>query len=30
MKAILNAIGAVLIGIACAALPMLVFLLGGE
>ena len=30
MKAILKAIGAVLIGIACAALPMLVFLLGGE
>ena len=30
MKAILKAIVAVLIGIACAALPMLVFLLGGE
>jgi hypothetical protein len=30
MKASFKAIGAVLIGVACVALPMLVFLLGGE
>ena len=30
MKAILKAIGAVLIGVACVALPILIFLLGGE
>lgn len=30
MKAIFKAIGAVMIGVACAALPMVVFLLGGQ
>ena len=30
MKDILMALGAVVIGVACAAFPMLVFLLGGE